>query len=166
MTRRLATMCFITVLLVAGSSSIAQAQGSDLHAESLKGISAVTVLVEDLSDSAKLLGLTADTLRTDVELKLRLAGMRVMANEEALKLTDVPALYVRVTVLPGGVAAGIDVQLGQNALLRRNGQLVYDATTWERTGVVANATLQFIRDRLKDQVDDFLNAWLSVNPKK
>jgi hypothetical protein len=42
------------------------------------------------------------------------------------------------------------------------------ATTWSVTavGTVGRENLRNIRDFIKDDVDKFVNAYLSVNPKK
>ena len=61
-------------------------------------------------------------------------------------------------------AAGITVELYQFARLVRNGEPAF-VTTWGLAGVIANPSAQGIRDHIKDRVDIFLNAWLSVNPK-
>jgi hypothetical protein len=50
------------------------------------------VLIEGLPDGAKVLGLSEDMIKTDVELKLRLAGMRVTTMEDALNLPGSPYL--------------------------------------------------------------------------
>src|SRR5260370_9840270 len=99
MTRRLATICLMTMLLVGFRSPSASAQGDKYSVATLKGISAVYVVVESLDD-AKVLGLEADTIRTDVELKLRLAGMRVVKEKEGIKFTGSPHVYVRTTWTP------------------------------------------------------------------
>jgi hypothetical protein len=164
MTRRLATILFVTMFLIGVSSPAIRAQGNDRQADTLKGISTITVLVEDLPDSAEVIGLAAEAIQTDVELKLRLAGMRVLTNEEAHKLSGTPLLYVRAGLLTRAEAAIIEVQLLQNAVLERNGQVALGVITWDRADVVANPTAQSIRDRVKDRVDEFLNDWLSVNP--
>lgn len=164
MTKRLATMLLVTMFLVGVSSRPARADDSQLSRATLKGISAVYVLVEDLDDDAKAMGLTKDAIQTDVELKLRLAGMQVVPPEDGVTL---PYLYVRVTVSDRSArAAYTEVRLHQNALLQRNGQIAYGATTWDKSGLKIGPTAQGIRNEIKDHVDTFLNAWLSVNPKK
>ena len=65
MAKRLATMCLMTVSLIAISSPPLRAQGDKYSDATLKGLTSVWVVVEDLSDAAKLLGLTADDIRTD-----------------------------------------------------------------------------------------------------
>jgi hypothetical protein len=50
MTRRLATMCIVTMFLIGIKSPSVEAQASNPEVETLKSISAVNVVVEDLHD--------------------------------------------------------------------------------------------------------------------
>jgi hypothetical protein len=68
MTRRLATMCCMAMVLIGISSSSVSAQ--TYSSATLKGIGAVRVVVEALPDGAKVLGLSREAIQTDVELKL------------------------------------------------------------------------------------------------
>ena len=163
MTRRLTTI-LMTIFLIGIISPFVWAQDTDPQTTTLKGISVVPVLVEDLSDGAKTLGLTKDAIQIDVELKLRLAGMQVVTPEEARKLPGVPALVVDVVVPPDARVANVLVALIQTVQLVRNGGLTF-AKTWETATLVEAPTAQGIRNFVKDRVDQFLNAWLSVNPK-
>jgi hypothetical protein len=166
MTKRLATMCFMTVFLIGLSSPLIRAQDTENRRGTLKGISAILVIVETLPDGAKGLGLTEETIRTDVELKLRLAGMRAVTENEVFKLPGNPALYIRVTVTDSGEAAFIDLQLYQNVVLERNGQSALAVTTWSTGTLLSGPSSQGVRNITKDLTNIFLNAWLSVNPKK
>jgi hypothetical protein len=75
-------------------------RAQDVFAKTLKGISAVYVVVESLPDGAKALNLTIDSIQNDVELKLRLAGMRVLSQQEGESLPGAPHVYV---VLPANL---------------------------------------------------------------
>ncbi|PYU66748.1 MAG: hypothetical protein DMG49_21105 [Acidobacteria bacterium] len=76
-------------------------------------------------------------------------------------------MYVNVNVSDSSArAASIDVELDQNALLERNGEFAIGVTTWSTGAVIVNPNVQGVRNWIKDDVDKFLNAWLSVNPKK
>jgi hypothetical protein len=154
------------VFSIAITSPSIQAQHDELSRKSLKGIDAVEVLVEDLPDGAKVLGLTRESIQTDVELKLRLAGMRVVSQQEDLKLPGMPDVHVMVAVTQDGTASFISVELRQNAMLARSGEIAFNVTTWDSMWIGSNMTAQSIREKIKDKVDEFLNAWLSVNPKK
>ncbi len=163
-TGRLATICLVAMFLVAITSPAARAQSSDVV--SLKGISALLVEAWDLGDGAKAMGLTKEAIQADVELKLRLAGMRSVTPDEGVKLPGTPMLYVKVVASDPALGATVSVQLRQNVLLERNRVLLILVPTWDRTIVVANPTAQGIRDAIKRSIDEFLNAWLSANPKK
>jgi len=119
------------------------------------------VITEDPSSGGTKLGLTKEAIQTDVELKLRLAGMRIES-------TTPEFLYIDVNVARDGSAVSIDVELVQPVGLTRNPSIfIPGAITWSAGTLGTNPTsAQFIRDAIKDQVDKFLNAWLSVNPKK
>jgi hypothetical protein len=165
MTRRLATLCFMAILTAGAHAPAVHAQNDNPGNATLKGIDAIYVVVEELPDGAKALGLTKEATQTDVELKLRLAGMRVVTKSEWFRLPGNPYLYVTINMTKGATAAAIAVALNQNVLLERNSAAASGATTWSKEGVLSNPDAQFVRDRTKDLVDEFLNAWLSVNPK-
>ena len=162
LTKLQAILC-MTILIVA--SPILLADGSAPSRATLKGIDSVGVVVEVLPEGAKTLGLTEEMIRNDVELKLRLAGLGVVSKREITNLPGGTYLYVNVTVTKGTLASSIDLELVQDVRLERNGQSI-PATTWSVGRVAANENAQEIRDDIKDHVDNFLNAWLSVNPKK
>jgi membrane-bound lytic murein transglycosylase D len=73
---------------------------------SLRGIHALRVVVEDLSSAVEQAGLHRTDIQTDVELKLRLAGIKVLP-EDAQPLS--PYLYVN---------ANVQWQLERNPLYR------------------------------------------------
>ena len=92
--------------------------------------------------------------------------MRVATPKESHTFSGGTLLYVRVTLTDDASAEEVHIALKQDATLERNGQFVCCVTTWDTGGVIARPTAQGIRDRVKDTVDEFLNDWLSVNPKK
>jgi hypothetical protein len=128
--------------------------------QTLVGITTVAVFIQDLPEAAAKLGLTKDAIQTDVELKLRLAGMRIDPTTREY-------LDVEVNVVDSGRAASIDVELYQPVtLVREPSILLAGAPTWSTGSLRMNSSAQGIRDSIKDKADAFLNAWLSVNPKK
>ena len=164
MTKWLTTMCFATMILIGLTSPSIQAEGR-LQDKTLENINTVFVAVENLAAGAKTLSLSEEAIRTDVELQLRQAGIRVVTPEEGVKVPVSPFLYVQVMLSPGAEAAVVIVQVEQMAQIQLNGQLTA-VITWKETTLLTKATAQGIRDKTKDLVDRFLNAWLSVNPKK
>jgi hypothetical protein len=182
MTRRLATIgagfaygpprgCCLglaMMFLVGTLPQPVRAQKGATDNASLKGIGSLFVAVEEFNfaDSAARVGLTHDSIQTDVELKLRLAGISVVALDEGVNLPGVPFLYVQVTFTRGAEAASITVELDQSAFLERNGEHAIGVATWRRNSVLSSPNALSIRTLIKDHVDQFLNAWLSVNPKQ
>lgn len=164
MIRRLATMCLLMTCAIGLSSPSVHADDNESTRMSLKDISTFAVFVVGVDDDARALGLTPEIIRTDVELKLRLAGVRVVAPEEDSKVPGHPYLYVRIAV--SSTNALVDVGLNQDVFLERNGQRAFGVPTWSSSVILGTATAQRIRDHTKDLVDQFLNAWLAVNPKK
>jgi hypothetical protein len=166
---RLAALCLMAVLSLGFIASPARSQGvgvSSVGVSSLNGLSAVFVLVEDLPDGARLHGLSKGAIQSDVEGRLRLAGLRIVTAEESAKLPGAPYVYVRVNLADHARAASVDVELNQGALLVRDGQIMPSAITWRRSALLSKPTAQNIRDAVNDRVDAFVNAWLSVNPKR
>jgi hypothetical protein len=166
MTRRRATIWFVMMFLIAISSPPVRAQRDKYSNPTLEGITAISVTIEALPDVAKEIGLTREAIQTDVELKLRLAGMRVVTREEVSKLPGAPHLYVQANLTGNADAADIEFEARQNVLLERNGKPAISAVTWRTSVLLSHPSLQEIRTYIKDGVDEFLNAWLSVNPKK
>jgi len=121
-----------------------------------KGIAAVYLIVPDLSYDAKALGLDRETIETDVQLQLRLAGVRVLSEQQSLSNPGNPYLYVDVSV--AGCAAAIAVELRQNARLERNGKRAMAVTTWSAMFLETNPTAKNLRGLVKDQIDQFLKA--------
>jgi len=154
------TVLLLVIPMLIGNRALGQESSVTLDVKSLKGIDGVQVVI-DLTDTGKS-ELDKYLIRTDVELKLRSAGMRVLSEEEEAKAPGSPYLYLNVNLV--GTAAAIEIQLMQTARLVRNGEIAVGAT-WSQRSLSTNSTAPVVRGLIKDQVDTFLNAWLSVNPK-
>ncbi|MFN7947020.1 MAG: hypothetical protein U0Z53_16840 [Blastocatellia bacterium] len=152
------------------------AQQTDDQKKALKGLKNVFVLVEGLSPDAEQDGLTAAILKTDVELRLRKAGIRVLSLDGWAKTPGVPILYVNVALQKnkaGFYACALNLFLIEKVLLERDlmqrDTTVNDlhfAVTW-RDGAVATkaeSRLRTVREDLSDLVDSFINDYLATNP--
>lgn len=195
----------------------------------LTGLEGVQVLVEDVNPKAEKYGLTQHLLQTEVELRLRQHGIRILTdgefeevlqnykhrcveqsqkNLEAYKtkfssltqsivendsdehfiqcLREVilyseqqkkspppqpPYLYINISTTVSEernrAAFSIQVALKEHATLPRNGAFC-TALIWETRGV-AGCSLsdlkEYVREHLRDTVDEFINAYLAANPK-
>jgi hypothetical protein len=112
--------------------------------------------------------LTEAQVRTDVELRIRKAGISVVGigdPHDATVYIDIAAL--RSTT--GLCAFDFSVQLRQSATVDRNNQK-FGAITWGPKGYLSMgstmAAAETIRKKLGDYIDEFLNDYLTVNPLK
>ena len=145
-----------------------------MQPDTLKDLPGVSVSVELFSSAAEDAGFDRRVFQTDVELKLRMAGIK--AAEDA----DLPQLYLNVTTLHRernrNAAYSILLELNQGVLLRS--QLRSDpektfedvlamtttfATTWF-SGWLGIGSVTDARAAVRDLVDKFINDWLAVNP--
>lgn len=165
---------WIAVLVLAvGLVAPAVAADTERDRATLAGLTGVRVVVEAMKPDAEKDGLAASTLRTDVEVKLRLAGIRVLTETERLAAPGSPFLYVRVTtislreVVPiYAVEALLD--LHQEVMLTRDPTIDLSTPTWSTSwvGVAGSEALARMRQKVRDQVDKFINAFLAANPKR
>lgn len=147
------------------------AQDVEQTRNSLRGLSGVYVVPENpLEEDAIRGGLSQDTIRKEAELKLRLAGIRVLSREEWEKEPGRPYLQVWPKVLKGGVLGGyiyhISLEFKQYVSLVRSSSIQVFGTTWSAEHMGYTPELKDIQDKVKDRIDQFIKAYLSVNPKK
>ena len=145
-----------------GGAVVARAD-TESERQTLKGLKGIKVIVEVLEAEVSLAGLTVASIKTDVELKLRLAGIPVDAAFDTF-------FYVNVNVVVAPVGYwpySIYVELHQEVLLVRDLSISGYGITWSEgyAGMVGKANVRNVRDDVKDMVDKFINAYLSVNPK-
>ncbi len=77
------------------SYASAEAQGSQLERETLAAIPGVRVENEGITQAAERDGLTADSVRRQVEAMLRTAGIRVFSQAEWQETIGNPGLHLR-----------------------------------------------------------------------
>jgi len=92
--------------------------------ETLRGLDEFQIVIEDLASDAREIGLTRSDLQREVELKLRLAGIRVIKTAGAS-----PYLYLNVNVLNVRGGDAYNALLAVQQLVRCNGDLI-DGSTW------------------------------------
>lgn len=172
---------FITSFLVLHPSTFAFRDDEDSRS-SLKGLKGVYVTVTLVTDAIKDLkkgGLSEEVIRADVELKLRMAGINVVSKEDSRNLPGLPQLMVNIGGIKTNIKEGTqdigmaytrEILLLQTTYLERDQGIRVLADTWERRAIGLGYTdrglVNQIRNGLKDDVDIFINAYLSVNPKQ
>ena len=155
-------------LLVSGQRKAA-AFDLDFDRETLRGLTGVLVAVQALDEQKEQAGLTKEQIKTDVEQRLRKAGIRVLRPEEWEKAPGSPSLYVTIHLLKQGAdpiyALSLRIELKQAVLLARNPEVKNFAATWSTgtEGFIGRDKLQEIRSSIAYDVDRFVNAYLAVN---
>ncbi|MBX3331965.1 MAG: hypothetical protein KF722_16285 [Nitrospira sp.] len=160
----------IVVALVWGNIEVVQALDAGSR-ESLKGISGVGVVVEDMGSDVSADGLSQDAIRAAAELILRSKGIRVLTNVERTRLGSAPYLYINVNTLKeelGLYAYAVNVDLKQVVgLLSIKNARAWGAT-WSASviGAVGETNLrQIIVDAVEPLVKDFADDFLLANPR-
>jgi len=140
----------------------------------LVGLTGVHVVMEEIGDAGERQGVSRARLQSEVEGRLRRAGLRVLTPTEALTSIGRPTLHLRVSVL--GVADPADVHVfSVDLTLRQHVRLVRDraiesyAITWSEHRVVGAARAsQFgvVRNALLEKIDEFVAAWRMANQER
>jgi len=155
------------MLCLIGVAPAASANDSDTERASLTGLTAVSVVVEELSAAARTNGLVGATLQADVERRLRQAGISVTSDADAY-------VYVHVTVADPGPSLPlpyiVEVALMQEVTLPRGVKTrtpLQSATWWVNSlGMSGPDRLRTgVTDKVAEFADNFDRAFRSVNPK-
>ena len=91
-------MLVVAVILVM-TCTCAFALVDEEQRQVLRGLERVHVVIKRLKPEIELDGLYRSTLETDVELTLRMAGIKVLSEEESLQTSGVPDLCLKVNAL-------------------------------------------------------------------
>jgi hypothetical protein len=157
----------ITALLFIASAVLAVSGWADDTPEeraTLRGIKAVRLVVWDLHPDAEADGLTAGQLRSDVEGRLRKAGIAMSQSAKT---------FLNVTVNTSGRENGwyfcvIEVNIAQRVALVRDRKTIIVVATWRIGnfgGVSAPELSRYVRGTVADQVEMFIRAYREQNPK-
>jgi hypothetical protein len=153
-------------------SSVAGQGDSDDSRRSLVGLLGVRVTVDSIDSDAQRAGLFPSQIQTDVELKLRQAGIRVLTDSQAGQMLSDPYLYVRVDVTKreGGVYIYlVSLDLVQAVYLKGPALRTVLAQTWSVAfyGVTGESDMaDRMRGTVRDETDRFMNAYLAVNQNR
>ncbi len=171
--QRIALILGVVFTLVIWNSFVS---AQDLEQEKravLRGLQGCAVGVNDLRPEIERAGLTTKQLQTDTELKFRMAGIKVLSGEDGQKVKDQVDIFTNASFFSlnanvgtggGGYIYNISVSLLEPVQLMRNGDNVW-AVTWQKGYLGITFDLSDIRQKVKDQVDIFINDYLAANPK-
>lgn len=156
---------FPTTLALALPWSLAHAQAVTMDRESLEAVPGVFVIVEGVTPAAGADGLTAESLRADIEALLRQAGIPVLSEPQWQQLIGNPALELRLQLLkpsPHFYLYSGSLQLKQLTVLLRDSTKAAFAPTWEAAellGTKPTGRLATLRDEVRPLVGRFITEY-------
>lgn len=147
------------------------ADDSDSSRKTLRGLPGVLVAVDDLDQSTvrNNCPLDAAQLKTDAELRLRKGGISVLSAEQLAKSPGGPVLSINISCTGNEEQSfsAVLVMVSQEVVLARDPNVHLYVTTWSASGGIGMIGIEALekstRDKLADQVDKFLNAYLAAN---
>lgn len=145
---------------------------SDDTRPTLKGLPGVYVSIT-VDEEGQQLGLDPRQLQNDAELKLRMAGINVFNEAEHNQR------YPNSAVLAGEIKVdctlkgygfctkGVEVAVYQPIRLERANSILSVAPTWRvaASGYFKTDQPDYVRNEFKDDIDNFVNAYLAANPR-
>jgi len=155
-------------LLIAGGCL---ASDTSMDRATLRGLQAVKVVVDPLGPELEREGLDANRLRGSIEQKLRNAGVKVDndVNEFiGLSISFAQSGRKVLSVKKGPFSLTISLGVYQVAVLTRDMATKTVVETWgvEKTAAAAAKGLdRDVSNAVDDLVDQFVKAYLSVNPR-
>jgi len=153
------------MLAIAG---LAFGQARDQNTEVLRGLDKVHVVVERLKAEIEQDGLFVSTLQTDMELKLSLAGIKVLSEEESLKIPCVADLSMHVDAFKyaQGYTYRIHLSLMEPVMVLRKRMQVTGTTFRMHDDLGMTEHLSEVREEARDLLDKFIEIWQAVNSHK
>jgi hypothetical protein len=165
--------CLLLLSMIA--SPLAGQYDDSTSRKTLVGLKGIYVLVEHIDDDVARYGLSTQQIQTDVELRLRQAGLVVLNHAQWIGqegFEGFPYLYVSAQTLKSSrpfFVYHLDLELKQLVTTVRNPSATVAVPTWTaraQLGYVGEEKVPSLRDDIRDMVDQFINAYLAANPKR
>lgn len=156
-------MLWLVALL--GLPALAPGAGdTKLDRATLRGLTALNIIVDPVDPQLEGVGITADNIRARLEDKLRAADIAIDTSR-----TEFLAIrLIGVRSKRGPFAVAVTLGAYQPVTLSRDPKLHYATQTWEVETIVLAEPKELYRGTM-DGVDDiaarFVTAYRSVNPK-
>lgn len=146
----------------------------EIDSTTLRGIKSIYVQILPINARTTQEGLTTAKIQRDTERQLERAGIKLLSEKEFLRLKQprnypLGRLEVLVTIKDikqdNGKVYNITVRISQIVFLSRAPVIKLFAPTWESTILGYSHNPDVISDGVRDGVEEFIDAYLSVNPK-
>lgn len=157
---------FILIALTAFLAPARVFSQTDSSLKTLSGFDTLKVEIENLAPDLEQAGLKKEQIQTDIETKLRAAGLKIKKPTDSINPYVV--LHVSVNSIDngvGGFAVSINSSLNQIVILDRNKSLATVAGTWESRSIVSviKEKVQAIRNFVGIQIDLFVKSYQKAN---
>jgi len=136
--------------------------------QTLKDLAGVYVVVEDIKKNFEHKSLSKSLIKADIETQLRSSGIKVLTDPANYRQKGVPLLYVILNFLEvtdNHYDYSISVAIARRVFIELYPEVEVYENSWfikdEGTG-----SLGKYKPKLREMTDRFINAYLSVNPKK
>ena len=176
MNKRMRWFAFlIIVLFVWMGEAFALVRGTgEIDGTTLRGIKSIYLQISPLNAGITQEGLTTAKIQRDTERQLLRAGIKLLSEKEFNRLKQprnypLGRLEVIVTIKnvkeDNAKIYNITVRISQIVFLSRAPVIKLFAPTWESTIIGYSHNLDVISEGVKDGVEEFINAYHSVNAK-
>jgi hypothetical protein len=160
----------VAVLFIVAVSTPAQETAGKLEKASLVGLSRVSVVVTTTPE-AQQDGLTSEDVKTEVEARLRTAGIKVIQKAEWA--IDDGILSITISALPIEklplYACSFTVDLKQTVVPLRDRNTRMMGATWQAGGIAAFGRPKFkeaVKRNAIEFVESFISDYKAANPQK
>ena len=150
--------------------SASTVQSQTRQRESLRGLNGVYVYVQPVAKDVEAGGLSTAQIQSAVEKQLRGAGISLQSEPQEANGSATLVIGIGIVKRPSEEAYLFDVEvsvLQAVRLARRNDPDPFPAQTWSQKalGITGPKRMDLILEPLKVRVGDFVNDYLSANPK-
>jgi hypothetical protein len=135
---------------------------SVVEAQKLSGLNKLAVSVEDLPDVMVKAGFDKATIKAQVERRLALLGVEVVARK-----TGDSVVYVNLNAVEAGgcLAVTVSVEVLEPSFLYRDSDRVALAATWTERRLVLVEKLSEVRADLSELLDRLVGDYMKDNPR-
>jgi hypothetical protein len=167
---KLRLVSLVAILFVVALSVAAQDAGRNLQRASLAGMSRVYVVVT-ATPTAEQDGVTSAFIKTEVESRLRAAGVKVIdkgdwAIDDGILSITISALPIEKVPL---YACSFSVDLKQTLISMRDRSTRIMGATWQTSGIAAIGRAQLketAKRNVLEFVDGFISDYVAANTRK
>jgi hypothetical protein len=138
--------------------------------KSLQGLTGLAVVMGKFSEDVKKINITSKDIQEIAEMKLKMAGIKVLSREERLSTPGAPYLYLRISIKvtdDGFVYGSTKIQVEEEACLSRK-QMCGTFITWDKGSLFSvgiDRANQIVKDSINEDMDIFLNDYFTANSK-